>query len=304
MKFLITGATGLVGSALVDFLLEKKHQINYLTTSKQKLDTISGCQGFYWNPKKGFIDDKALINVDIIINLAGATISNRWTQNYKNMILDSRVDALNTLYNTLQSSIHQIKQIVSASAIGVYPNSLNEKYSEENKEIGKDFLANVVTEWENSASKFDALGVKVSLIRIGLVLSANGGVLAKLITPVKYNLGSVLGSGNQMQSWIHINDLVRVFDFVIDNEIFGVVNGVAPNPVNQKIFIKILSEVLGSKIILPATPKWLLKFILGEMHELLFNSQDVISKRLIEKKFEFNYALLKPALTHLIKNKV
>lgn len=304
MKFLITGATGLVGSALVDFLLEKKHHINYLTTSKQKLDSISGCQGFYWNPKKGFIDDKALINVDIIINLAGATISNRWTQNYKNVILDSRVDALNTLYNTLQSSIHQIKQIVSASAIGVYPNSLNEKYSEENKEIGKDFLANVVTEWENSASKFDALGVKVSLIRIGLVLSANGGVLAKLITPVKYNLGSVLGSGNQMQSWIHINDLVRVFDFVIDNEIFGVVNGVAPNPVNQKIFIKILSEVLESKIILPATPKWLLKLILGEMHELLFNSQDVISKRLIDKKFEFNYALLKPALTHLIKNKV
>lgn len=304
MKFLITGATGLVGSALVDFLLEKKHQINYLTTSKQKLDSILGCQGFYWNPKKGFIDDKALINVDIIINLAGATISNRWTQNYKNVILDSRVDALNTLYNTLQSSIHQIKQIVSASAIGVYPNSLNEKYSEENKEIGKDFLANVVTEWENSASKFDALGVKVSLIRIGLVLSANGGVLAKLITPVKYNLGSVLGSGNQMQSWIHINDLVRVFDFVIDNEIFGVVNGVAPNPVNQKIFIKILSEVLGSKIILPATPKWLLKFILGEMHELLFNSQDVISKRLIDKKFQFNYVHLKPALTHLIKNKV
>ena len=303
MKFLITGATGLVGSALVDFLLEKKHQINYLTTSKQKLDSISGCQGFYWHPKKGFIDDKALLDVDVIINLAGATISNRWTQNYKNVILDSRVDALNTLYNTLQSSIHQIKQIVSASAIGVYPNSLDEKYSEENKEIGKDFLANVVTEWENSASKFDALGVKVSLIRIGLVLSANGGVLAKLITPVKYNLGSVLGSGNQMQSWIHINDLVRVFDFVIDNEIFGVVNGVAPNPVNQKIFIKILSEVLGSKIILPATPKWLLKFILGEMHELLFNSQDVISKRLIDKKFEFNYALLKPALTHLIKNK-
>ena len=92
--------------------------------------------------------------------------------------------------------------------------------------------------------------------------------------------------------------------FVIDNEIFGVVNGVAPNPVNQKIFIKILSEVLESKIILPATPKWLLKLILGEMHELLFNSQDVISKRLIDKKFEFNYALLKPALTHLIKNKV
>ena len=303
MKLLITGATGLVGRALLDFFLEKKYQINYLTTSKQKLDSISGCQGFYWNPKKGYIDDKALINVDIIINLAGATISNRWTQNYKNVILDSRVDSLNTLYNTLQSSIHQVKQIVSASAIGVYPNSLDKKYSEDNKETGRDFLANVVTEWENSANKFATLGVKVSIIRIGLVLSVNGGVLAKLITPVKYNLGSVLGTGNQMQSWIHINDLIRVFDFVIDNEIFGVVNGVAPNPVKQKSFIKILSEVLGSKVVLPATPKWLLKFILGEMHELLFNSQDVISKRLIDKKFQFNYVHLKPALTHLIKNK-
>ena len=303
MKLLITGATGLVGRALLDFFLEKKYQINYLTTSKQKLDSISGCQGFYWNPKKGYIDDKALINVDIIINLAGATISNRWTQNYKNVILDSRVDSLNTLYNTLQSSIHQVKQIVSASAIGVYPNSLDKKYSEDNKETGRDFLANVVTEWENSASKFDAFGVKVSLIRIGLVLSANGGVLAKLITPVKYNLGSVLGTGNQMQSWIHINDLIRVFDFVIDNEIFGVVNGVAPNPVKQKSFIKILSEVLGSKVVLPATPKWILKLVLGEMHELLFNSQDVISKRLIDERFQFDYAHLKPALTHIIKNK-
>ena len=243
------------------------------------------------------------MDVDVIINLAGATISNRWTQNYKKVILDSRVDALNTLYKALQSKKHQVKQIVSASAIGVYPNSLDKKYSEDNKETGRDFLANVVTEWENSASKFDALGVKVSLIRIGLVLSANGGVLTKLITPVKYNLGSVLGSGNQMQSWIHINDLVRVFDFVIDNEIFGVVNGVAPNPVKQKSFIKILSEVLGSKVVLPATPKWILKLVLGEMHELLFNSQNVISKRLIDERFQFNYAFLKPALTHLIKNK-
>jgi uncharacterized protein (TIGR01777 family) len=303
MKFLITGATGLVGNALVDFFLEKKHQINYLTTSKQKLNSIKGCQGFYWNPKKGFIDNKALLEVDIIINLAGASISNRWTKNYKNVILESRIDSLNTLSNAIQPSIHQVKQIVSASAIGIYPNSVNKKYSEDNIEIGNDFLAKVVTEWENSANKFKRLGVKVSLIRIGLVLSANGGVLTKLITPVKYNLGNELGSGNQIQSWIHINDLIKVFDFVINKEIIGVINGVAPNPVKQKVFVKTLSEVLGSKIILPATPKWLLRLILGEMHELLFNSQDVIPKRLIDNKFQFNYDLLKPALTHLIKNK-
>lgn len=303
MKLLITGATGLVGSALVDFFLEKKYQINYLSTSKQKLNSISGCHGFYWNPKMGFIDDKALLGVDIIINLAGATISNRWTQNYKNVILDSRVDSLKTLYNALQSSTHQVKQIVSASAIGIYPNSLNKKYSEDNNEIGNDFLAKVVTEWENSVNKFVVLGVKVSLIRIGLVLSSEGGVLSKLITPVKYNLGSVLGSGNQIQSWIHINDLTKIFDFVINNKILGVVNGVAPNPVSQKVFINTLSKVLGSRVFLFATPKWLLKLVLGEMHELLFNSQDIISKRLIDKKFQFDYDLLMPALTHLIKNK-
>lgn len=303
MKLLITGATGLVGSALVDFFLEKKYQINYLSTSKQKLNSISGCHGFYWNPKMGFIDDKSLLGVDIIINLAGATISNRWTQNYKNVILDSRVDSLKTLYNALQSSTHQVKQIVSASAIGIYPNSLNKKYSEDNNEIGNDFLAKVVTEWENSVNKFVVLGVKVSLIRIGLVLSSEGGVLSKLITPVKYNLGSVLGSGNQIQSWIHINDLTKIFDFVINNKILGVVNGVAPNPVSQKVFINTLSKVLGSRVFLFATPKWLLKLVLGEMHELLFNSQDIISKRLIDKKFQFDYDLLMPALTHLIKNK-
>lgn len=303
MKLLITGATGLVGSALVDFFLEKKYQINYLSTSKQKLNSISGCHGFYWNPKMGFIDDKALLGVDIIINLAGATISNRWTQNYKNVILDSRVDSLNTLYNALQSSTHQVKQIVSASAIGIYPNSLNKKYSEDNNDIGNDFLAKVVTEWENSVNKFVVLGVKVSLIRIGLVLSSEGGVLSKLITPVKYNLGSVLGTGNQIQSWIHINDLTKIFDFVINNKILGVVNGVAPNPVSQKVFINTLSKVLGSRVFLFATPKWLLKLVLGEMHELLFNSQDIISKRLIDKKFQFDYDLLMPALTHLIKNK-
>lgn len=302
MKVLITGATGLVGRELISLFLKYNYEINFLTSSKNKTNSIPECKGYYWSPKKGYVEQGALDEVDTIINLAGASVSKRWTTAYKNKILKSRIDSLNTLYKLLKSSSHQVKHLITASATGIYPHSFSEVYDEKSESIGKGFLAQVVSQWEASANKFKSLDVKVSCIRIGLVMSNKGGVLPKLIGPVKFNLGSTLGTGKQMQSWIHIEDLARIFEWALKNKYSGVINGTAPHPVNQKEFTLILSQIMGKRVFLPPVPQWVLKLLLGEMHLLLFDSQHVIPQTLLLNDFKFKYPELKSALIQLIKN--
>lgn len=301
MKILITGATGLIGSEIVRLCHEKNMQVNFLTTRKSKIVSKSNYQGFYWNPDTGEIDLNCFKDVSAIINLAGASISKRWSANYKNTILSSRVNALRTLKKGLdQVNNGAIESFVSASAIGIYPNSLSNFYAEDEKRIGNNFLGEVVEAWEKEMAIFEKAKLSVAKIRVGLVLSTKGGALPEMAKPIQYYTGAAFGHGKQWQSWIHITDLARQFLYVIEHQLKGVYNGVAPNPVNNSKLVKKIAKVLHKPLFLPNIPQCVMKLILGEMSQLLFASQRVSSKKIEEEGFVFYYPNVCLALENLL----
>jgi uncharacterized protein (TIGR01777 family) len=299
-RVLITGATGLIGQEIVKQCHDLGIDINYLTTSKSKLSQDNNYKGFYWNPAKGEIDKTCLEGVDAIINLVGASISKRWTASYKKEILESRTKSAELLQHTIRFNDYKIEHVVSASAIGIYPSNLTKYYDEESQEISKSFLGDVVVAWESAVDGFKNLGCKLTKIRIGLVLANDGGALPEIVKPVKLGAGAAFGSGDQWQSWIHLRDLASLFLYTLENNLEGIFNGVAPNPVTNKDLTKLVAEVLEKPLILPNIPKFAMKLVLGEMHILLFESQRVCSKKIEDEGFQFKFANLKPALEDLL----
>ncbi len=301
MTILVTGATGLVGQELVGLLLQNGHTVHYLSTSRAKLVATVHYKGYYWNPKAGEIDVAAFTDVEIIVHLAGANVAQRWTTNYKEEIIQSRVLSTQLLYKTLQQISHNVKQIVAASAIGIYPTSLTSIYHETDLDIDVSFLGNVVKRWENEVSQFEKLELVVTKIRIGIVLAKNGGALQEMAKPIRFGLGAAFGSGKQYQSWIHIHDLASIFYFVMQNKLAGVYNGVSPYPVTNEDLTKAIAKTLEKPLFLPNVPQFVMKLILGEMHEILFSSQHVSSRKLLDENFQFKYASLDKALVELLK---
>jgi uncharacterized protein (TIGR01777 family) len=301
MTILVTGATGLIGQELVGLLLQNGHTVHYLSTSKYKLVSNANYKGFYWNPKTNEIDFAAFTDVETIVHLAGASVAKRWTADYKEEIVQSRVLSTQLLYKTLQQISHKVTQIVAASAVGIYPNSLNAIYHESDLDIDDSFLGNVVKRWENEVSQFEKLEMMVTKIRIGLVLAKNGGALQEMAKPIRLGLGAAFGSGNQYQSWIHIHDLAAIFYFVIQQQLAGVFNGVSPYPVTNEDLTKAIAKTLEKPLFLPNVPQFVMKLILGEMHEMLFSSQNVSSRKLLDENFQFKYASLDKALLELLK---
>ncbi len=300
MKILITGATGMIGSELGALLLQNGHSVHYLSTSKKDLKNEPNYQGFYWNPQQGIIDENCLLGIEVIVHLAGAPISKRWTQSYKQEIIESRIVSANMLYKLLKTHEHEVKHFISASAIGIYPDSLTQTYSEDNKAVDSSFLGNVVDKWEESVDKFKLLNIRVCKIRTGLVLSDKGGMLKELEKPIKLGIGSPFGSGAQWQSWIHVDDLVHLYYYAILKEWQGVYNAVAPNPVTNAELTKAVAHQLKKPLFMPNVPKFLMKLILGEMHILLFTSQKVSSQKVIDNGYEFKYKTLEKALENLL----
>ena len=300
MRVLITGATGLIGDEIVRLCHKKDIQVNYLTTSKSKILQKENYMGFYWNPKAQEIDKNCFKEVDAIIHLAGATVSKRWTNSYKKEILNSRIETTRLLVNALKGEQHTIKQIISASAIGIYPDSLTNYYDQSFNTYGNSFLGNVVKTWEREVDHFSKLGISVSKIRIGLVLSNKGGALQDMVKPIKMGFGAAFGTGKQWQSWIHIKDLARLFIYVLKYNLGDVYNGVAPNPVTNKELTKTIASVLNKPLFMPNIPKFFMKLVLGDMHTLLFESQRVSCKKIENKGFHFKYHHLQPALEDLL----
>ena len=297
MKILITGATGLVGSAIVELCQKKNIDVNYLSTSKSKIVSNPNYKGFYWNPAKGEIDLECFKGVTSIINLAGVSISKRWTESNKRAILNSRINSLKTLRSGLDSvNSSKVESFISASAIGIYPDSLSNYYSEEEEAVDDSFLGSVVQAWEKEADTFKKFNFSVAKIRIGLVLSAEGGALPEMAKPINNYVGAAFGTGDQWQSWIHINDLARMFLFVANNKLQGVFNGVAPNPVCNNKLIKEIAKQLKKPLILPNIPEFPMKLLLGEMSYILFASQRVSSKKMEEEGFNFHYPNICKAL--------
>ncbi len=300
MKILITGATGLIGKEIVGLCRSQDIAVNYLTTNKNKIVSKKSFQGFQWNPIANEIDLKCFEGVSAIINLAAASISKRWTSTCKKQALSSRVNTLRTLYSALEKvDRSNITLFVSASAIGLYPTSLSNFYTEEEKNVDDSFLGGIVKAWEKETDALEKLNLKVAKIRIGLVMSAKGGALPEMAKPIGNYIGAAFGSGAQWQSWIHISDLARMFLFVIENNLQGAYNGVGPNPVTNAKLVKEIAMVFKKPLLLPNIPKFVMKAILGEMSYLLFASQRVSSKKIEEKGFVFEYPNIHGSLESL-----
>ncbi len=296
MNVLITGATGLIGTAIIHLCEQRGYTVHYLTTNKSKIKNKNTVKGFYWNPKTQEVDVNCLDGIDAVINLAGASIAKRWTATYKKEILDSRIQSTELLHKLLLENKHQVKTVVSASAIGIYPSSQSNVYDETSTLINDSFLGKVVSAWEAEITKLNNLNLSVCNLRIGIVFSKNGGALEKMAQPIQAGFGASLGHGKQHQSWIHETDLAHLFLFITEHGLNGVYNAVSSDPVTNRVMTKAIAKQLKKPLWLPNAPAFILKIILGEMATLVLESQKVSNAKILKKGFVFKYNSLEKAL--------
>lgn len=299
MHILISGASGLVGQALIPDLQQFGHQVRVLTTRKDTAAFSNNVSAHYWNPEKGIFDPSVLDDIDIIISLAGAKIAQRWTTAAKKSILNSRVLGTRLLVDALKANKnHSVSHFISASAIGIYPSSDTIVYSENETALAASFPGQVVQAWENEVDKAVSVVKSVSKIRTGLVLASGGGALIPLAMPTALGLGAWFGSGTQWQSWIHIKDLVRLFTFSLENP--GCYNGVSPNPVTQKELVKAIAKTYRAPQWLPGVPKFFIKCVMGNMASVLFDSIHASSAAAQNQGFAFEFPTIDMALHDLL----
>jgi len=299
-KVLITGASGLLGNAIIENLKQEDFEIITLSRIKK-----SDKNAFTWNVEKGEIDEEAVKKADYIIHLAGEGIADKkWTDKRKKQIIESRTKSTQLLLKAIKNSGVNIKAFISASAVGYYGAINSEKIFTENDLPANDFLGQSCKAWEDSVDEISKLGIRTVKFRIGVVLSNKGGALPKMAAPFKYYMGAILGNGKQYIPWVHINDVAKAFVFAIKNKnLSGAYNLVAPNGgVSNKEFSKTLSKVLSKPMFLPPVPSFALKFVLGEMADVVLKGSRVSSKKLVDSGFNFEYNDLEMALQSLIKN--
>ncbi|GIW80787.1 MAG: hypothetical protein KatS3mg105_2594 [Gemmatales bacterium] len=296
MKILVSGATGLVGSVLVPLLESKGHGIVALTRGQAEPG-----KRIHWDPEHGTLDATSLEGFEAVVHLAGENIAaGRWNEERKARIRDSRIKGTKLLCDKLVELSEPPKVLVSASAIGYYGSRGSEVLTEESQR-GTGFLADVCADWEQATQGASDKGIRVVNARIGVVLSAAGGALAKMLLPFKLGLGGVVGNGQQYMSWIAIDDLAAAILHLLHTEnLSGPVNLVAPHPVTNYEFTKTLGRVLGRPTILPM-PAFAARLAFGEMaDELLLSSTRVEPKKLVGSGFLFRFPNLEGALRHLL----
>lgn len=298
-SILITGASGLVGTRLTELLLQKGYHVAHLGRSKKKGTVPS----FVWDVDKKMVDPDALDGVDMIIHLAGAGVADqRWSTQRKQEIQLSRTRSSALLYETLKTRTHKVKALISASAIGFYGFSLNSTLFTEASKPGTDFLSSVVVRWENEVDSISTLGIRVARIRIGIVLSEKGGALKEMARPIRYGVGAPLGTGEQIVSWIHLDDLCEMFIKAIeDSTLSGAYNAVAPHPVTNREMTKAIAKVLHRPLWLPSIPGFILSILVGEMAEIVLNGSNVSSERIQKTGFKFQFENLDDALRNLLQ---
>jgi hypothetical protein len=297
MKYLISGGSGLVGKVLTSKILAQNEQVNWLTSSKKEQKNVS-C--FSWNIETNQIDNDCFIGVDAIIHLAGAGVADKnWSDLRKKELIDSRIKSTQLLFDSVKNLTKKPKVIVAASAIGIYKNQ-NDHLLTEESEQGTDFLATLTSDWENAVNQFESIGIRVVKLRIGIVLSANGGYLLKVAAPAKWGFASALGNGKMITSWIHIDDLANLFLYAAKNEnLQGVYNAVAPNPVTNNEITKQIAKALNRPFFMPNVPTFALKLIFGEMANVILMSQNVSANKTINAGFKFKYEHVLQALNQI-----
>lgn len=299
MRILVTGATGLVGTQLCNHLLSKGHSLHILTTRAPWQIDETKTRVFQWSPQNMQIDHRALEGVDAIINLAGAKINQRWTTKNKRSILNSRIQSTRLLFDAVKQS-KQKPHLINASAIGIYTSDFQRQYTEADAIFSNDFDGKVVRQWEEEAKRFEEFSCKTTILRIGLVLSNKGGAFVPLSLPTRWGLGAWFGNGQQWQSWIHIDDLVGVIDYCLQNQLEGCVNATASKPVRQRDLIQTIAKAVGAPQFLPGIPKFLMSITLGEMHKLVFDSIYAKPERLLESRYSYQFPELSACVADLI----
>ncbi len=297
MIIAVTGSTGLVGTALVAALEADGHLVRPVV----RRPTRAGQHEIHWDPAAGTIDAAEFAGVDAVVHLAGENIAaHRWTPAFKQKILDSRIGPTKLLCETLAGLATKPGVLVSASAVGYFGNR-DDQPVDESSLPGAGFLAEVCQQWEAATKSARDAGIRVVNLRIGFVLASDGGGLAKMLTPFKLGVGGVIGSGRQYMSWIVLDDLVRVIQFVLSpTALAGPVNAVAPQPVTNREFTKTLGRVLNRPTIFPM-PAFAARLAFGEMaDDLLVGGVRVEPRVLNDARFEFAYLELDSALRHIL----
>jgi len=296
-KVLITGGTGLVGTVITRLLIDNGYEVAHLSRT-----AASGkIKRFLWDVGKGIIEPEAISFADHIIHLAGAGVfDHRWTAAYKKEITDSRIKSTALLENAVSASTH-LKSFVSASAIGYYGLDTGDQWMDENSKKGNGFLSDLTYDWEKAVNQIHAPGLRTVILRVGIVLSEQGGALPQMAQPVKYFVGSPLGSGKQYVSWIHIDDLAASFLHALRNPIQGVYNAVASDPVTNATLTKAIGKVLHKPVFLPPVPGFILGMILGqEKAKMVIGGNRVSNAKLKESGFAFRYTNAEEAVKALL----
>lgn len=300
---LIAGGTGLLGTRLSQLMQERNYTVLHLSRTKN-LD--AAFPAYEWDIQKSFIDLEAMEKADYIINLAGAGIANKpWTKARKKVIIDSRVESTLLLKKYIERKKSPLKAFIAASAVGFYGNRGDQLMAESDTSGKEGFLAESVRIWEEAIQKVEETDVRVASVRIGVVLSTQGGALEKMVLPFNFFTGTYFGDGKQWMSWIHIDDLCRIFIEMVENEkLHGVFNGVAPNPVRNRELISTLKSVLDKPAIVIPVPAFALHAAMGEMADVVLESTRVSSEKIEKTGFRFTHATLKPALSDLLARKI
>lgn len=302
MKVLVTGASGFVGQRVVKQLLGKGDEVVVLTRNIVKAALYLGkeCKFYNWDTNE-LPPEEAFHGVDAVINLMGEGIAEkRWDEAQKKKIYDSRIIGTSMLIERIKGLDKKPSVFISASGTGIYGNRGDEVITE-GSSVADDFLAKVCKDWEAEANKAKDLGLRVVILRTGVVLGKNGGALKKMLTPFKLGVGGPVASGKQYMSWIHVEDLAGIYvQAVRDASYSGVYNGTSPNPVTNKEFTKELGKAVGRPAFFPV-PAFALKAAFGEMSQVLLDGQKVLPSRVQEKKFRFRYPIVEMAIKESIR---
>lgn len=299
MKAVIAGGTGFIGKKLTEELISHGYDVYILTRNIENKKAMKPIHYVQWLTE-GSRPENELNHADLFINLAGESLSSgRWTEKRKKQILNSRITATREMIRIMKTMDQKPSVFVNASAIGIYPVSENDAFTESTTSAGRGFLSSVVNVWEQEAIEADKLGIRTVLTRFGIVLSAEEGALPGISLPYKLGAGGKIGSGRQWMSWIHIKDAVRAIQFAAETKtIEGPVNITAPHPVRMNDLGKTLAQLLGR-------PHWLfvpepvLKLVLGEMSTLIVDGQKVLPNKLLKNSFRFEFPLVRGALADL-----
>lgn len=297
MNCLLTGATGFIGTRLVAQLLENGHSVNYI--ARQRSDKLDGRAAFHHWARGDEPRLESVPRLDAVFHLAGEPVSQRWTEDVKKRIRESRVDGTRKLVAAIGKLKYKPTVLVSTSAVGFYGDRGNDPLTEQSAP-GQGFLADTCEAWEREAMRAHEFGLRVAMLRVATVLGKGGGALKPMLVPFKLGVGGKFGSGKQWVPWIHLDDLVSLYLFAAQSSSAnGALNASAPDSVTNEQFTKALGKVLGRPTLIPA-PRFALRAVLGELADFVLSSQRVIPEATERAGFEFRYGQLEPALRSIL----